>query len=723
MFAKEENRENIGQRPDGKEKPQMELPFHQRKDERYRIILEQTKTLVLEYDYRTNEFYIDSSINKYLSGDFTAIRLKPIAGLQGIVYRPDMPALLEMLDLTGVSGVLHRERELRLYTAAKAYEWFRVSLSLLVGSQGDKERVIITINNVHDEVISRKKLEFLAERDQLTKIPNRDTFSDQTRQMLDSDLNTEYVMIRMDIERFRLVDQLFGPEEGDRMLRYFAVKLQESVESEELGTYCRVASDIFAICMPNDPDMVKRLLDQIQLAAQRYPLKYELILSFGLYVIDERFLPINTMLDRAALAQKTIKGNYVTHIAYYDQALKEQEQREQQILAEMNTALVNGQFEVFFQPKCRIDTGTVVGAEALVRWRHPERGLIAPGEFIPLFERNGFITALDSHVWMQTCILIRKWLNQGKKVLPISVNVSRVDLYNPKLLETILAHVDKYDIPRHLLKFELTESSFVADIIQLTEITRELQSEGFRVLMDDFGSGYSSLNSLKDIVVDELKIDLKFLMPSRHDDRAGCILSSVISMAKRLGMTIVAEGVETGDQAEFLQSIGCSIAQGYYYYRPMPVGDYELLVNDEQQQSNVARGSSPSAAAMPIGDLLSTSPLLTKLLNCIIGGVAVLEMRGRVLELVRCNETYLELTGSSRDYISKSGCTSLGWLTDEDEECFWNLLEQAGASIEQVQGLLRRKTSDNTLLPLLVRVQLLAKEEDQYLFCLAIIEA
>jgi len=239
---------------------------------------------------------------------------------------------------------------------------------------------------------------------------------------------------------------------------------------------------------------------------------------------------------------------------------------------------------VYLQPKCEMDTGQIIGSEALVRWIHPKQGIISPGEFIPVFEKNGFISELDYFVLKTTCRMIRKWLDEGRKVYPVSVNVSRTDLYNPNLLDQIKGCVQEYDLPHDLIAFELTESAFVSDNMQLYNLAKLLQENHFNVMMDDFGSGYSSLNSLREIPVDVLKIDLKFLPPSQDDKKGNVILESVVGMANRLGLEVIVEGVETIEQAEFLLSIGCKNAQGFYFFKPMSMSEYEHCLEEAPKE-------------------------------------------------------------------------------------------------------------------------------------------
>lgn len=237
---------------------------------------------------------------------------------------------------------------------------------------------------------------------------------------------------------------------------------------------------------------------------------YDISGSFGIYVIEDHLMPPDIILDRATLAAKCVKSNSRISYAYYSDEIRRAVETEQRITNEMNSALANDQFVVHLQPKYSLQTNTPVGAEALVRWIHPQRGMVSPGEFIPVFEKNGFITKLDYCVWEKTCKLLRRWIDEGKPLLPISVNVSRVNLYNPMLVDNICELVEKYNIPPRLLNLELTESAYTdnPDVMRLA--MEKFQKKGFVIMMDDFGTGYSSLNILKDIAVDVLKIDMRF---------------------------------------------------------------------------------------------------------------------------------------------------------------------------------------------------------------------
>ena len=240
----------------------------------------------------------------------------------------------------------------------------------------------------------------------------------------------------------------------------------------------------------------------------------------------------------------------------------------------MESALRNSEFEIYLQPQFDRSTNELIGAEALVRWASPTKGLIEPADFIPIFERTGFITNLDKYVLERTCAIIRKWLNKGINTVPIAVNISRTDIYDPNLCRNILSCVKKYELTPECIKLEITESAYNDSPQQIIEVTKDLQAHGFKVEMDDFGTGYSSLNMLKDIPVNVLKLDMDFLA-IRNEESGPFILHSVIKMAKGLGMDVIAEGVETPEQADFMLKVDCRFQQGYFYSKPIPSDEFE----------------------------------------------------------------------------------------------------------------------------------------------------
>ena len=489
-----------------------------------------------------------------------------------------------------------------------------------------------------------KELRYRADYDMLTRIYNKTKFFEVTRLMLNRNLTEQFALIRIDIEKFKLVNSFFGIQEGDALLRYVAGEIQKFVGGSDMVTYGRVEADIFCICMPycGEAAMLE-LVHYIRASFERYVLDFDIVPTIGIYVIDERDLSPESMYDRTSIAAKQCKGNYIRNYAFYTAEMSDELVKEQKIVNSMKSALEKNEFVIYLQPKYGLQSNEMNGAEALVRWKSPSRGMISPGEFIPVFERNGFIIKLDYYVWEKTCELLAKWIREGRNVEPVSVNISRVSLNNPRLVELICGLVEKYQIPPRLLQLELTESAYTSNPKVIRDTMERLQKAGFSILMDDFGSGYSSLNVLKDIAVDILKIDMKFLSDSDKQGRGENILASVVRMAKWLDMPVVAEGVERIEQVSFLRSIGCEYVQGYYFARPMPVEDYEKLLY-EQGTAHEKQGENPSVNA---DSLWNTSSQMEILFSNMLQAVAIYEYEAEsgTLEIIRVNNSYYDLFG------------------------------------------------------------------------------
>lgn len=567
-----------------------------------------------------------------------------------------------------------------------------------------------------DESRHQDELRYLAEHDSLTNLHNKSTFYRKTRQMLEKYPDTQFVMIAFDIEKFRIINDIFGHEEGDRLLQYLAQRTQAlySVPS----TFARIDADNFALCTPYDQTALRLRLTENDQELKAYDLSFDIILAYGLYIIDDRSLPVSIMHDRAEMAKRTIKGNYLRRFAYYDDTLRQELLSELDIVNNMNAALERQQFEVYLQPKCTLATGEIVGAEALVRWNHPTRGVLSPGEFVPIFEKNGFIMKLDAWVWEQVCILLRKWMDQngGKPRLPVSMNVSRVNIYNPQLVSTLTNLAQRYGVPPRMLELEITESAYAENAKQLTDMVAELRSRGFVVEMDDFGSAYSSLNMLKEISVDSLKLDMRFLFGSDADGRGGTILSSVVRMARYLSLPIVAEGVETAEQARFLHTIGCTVGQGYYYYRPMPVPEFErLLAAHPLVPLADAREMYHESAMRRVWSIDGDFSLMLSTIPC---AASLCELCGEQIEILRINEEYLALTGDSLSRVYHEGTDVRALTTQEHYAALLSLFRQAMAERSAAEGVYRRLREDGSFQTLCVKITYLSGDGVRSLFFL-----
>ncbi len=416
------------------------------------------------------------------------------------------------------------------------------------------------------------------EYDELTGIYNRKAFLCRTKEMLCRYPQKTFAFVHLDIYQFHLVNQFYGMDEADRLLQYIADRLAFLSRESDHFTYGRDRADVFCFCMPYEGKAsVMRMIKKVHDEINQYPINHVLMPVFGICTADHTEQQMVAVSDRANLAAKQCKGNYIKNYAFYDYSMTEQLIKEQKIVNAMKKALADEQFQLYIQPKYDLRKNRLDGGEVLVRWHMQGKGMVSPGDFIPVFERNGFITKLDRYVWEHACQSIRKWLDEGKKPFPISVNISRVSLYNKDVADVIHGLVKKYGIDPALLHLELTESAYTGNLEMIKQTMSRLQAYGFCILMDDFGSGYSSLNTLKDIVVDILKIDMNFLLNSEVPGRGENILASVVYMAKCLGMPVIAEGVERESQAAFLRSIGCDYVQGYYFAKPMSLEEYEQL--------------------------------------------------------------------------------------------------------------------------------------------------
>ena len=478
----------------------------------------------------------------------------------------------------------------------------------------------------------------MSERDPVTGLYSKLKFYQSVRQMLTDATGETFAFVRFDIDRFKMINSFYGIKEGDNVLRSIASELRRISTAFEKFIYGRLENDIFAVCMPYKEENIDLLANALQINLKKLNKDYNIKVSCGVYIINDYNMDVAEMYDRAFLAAKSCKGKFVQNIAYYDESMIENMKQEQYIINEVNRALEEEQFEVYLQPKINLMTDRSYGAEALVRWRHPEKGMISPGEFIPIYERNGIIGRLDLYMWRHVCMILRRWLDEGQNPNPISVNVSRVNIYNPHLVEILKNLITEFQIPPYLLNLELTESAFMEDQELVMKTMSRLHQIGFKIMMDDFGSGYSSLNILKDMEVDYLKVDMKFLQQDQEFNGKGeKVLTSVVRMAKWLHLPSIVEGVETLEQVDFLKCIGCEYAQGYYYAKPMPVEEYESFLSRENEMEAIAHSDENVSI---VGELWNTRSNVSRFFDILEVPIAIYEYRKDKLELLRANIKY-----------------------------------------------------------------------------------
>ncbi|MBQ9327211.1 MAG: EAL domain-containing protein [Solobacterium sp.] len=416
---------------------------------------------------------------------------------------------------------------------------------------------------------------FRATHDELTQVYNRYGFYSEVRSLLEADKEHDYVLLVSNIRDFKLFNELFGVQRGNELLLKIAETIQLYCAEKSHYLVGRIQGDRFALCLKEDEFNPEHLLSGMNTVTNLFANEsFSVRNHTGIYRITDRVTPVAIMCDRATIATKSIQGVGENAYAYYSAEMMEHTLHDLSVINEFHDALHAGQFQMYLQPQITCDE-KLVGAEALCRWIHPTKGVIPPAEFIPVLEDYGQIYHLDLHMWELAVKLLKKWEDTPLGGLFLTVNISVKDFYYLDLYETFTKLVGSYGVPPSKLKLEITESVFMSDAQKTIRLINRLQAFGFEVEIDDFGSGYSSLNLLKDLNANVLKIDMGFLRETENKSRSRTILNAVIAMSKGLGMPVVSEGVETRSQVDYLREIGCDIFQGFFYSRPIPVREFE----------------------------------------------------------------------------------------------------------------------------------------------------
>lgn len=439
--------------------------------------------------------------------------------------------------------------------------------SVMRDSRGKVAQILIQIREMTSEEKYRVKLAKI-----ITNDKNPQAFNDEAQTLLNKYPEDKFALIQFDVKRFKMVNATYGEKFGDELLHYFIDSLALLCGKDQL--YVRLTADVFMVLTRyQEQEDIIAFIEMLNLRLSGYNnAEYQLV--FGVAYVEDRKAKLRKYGDGAAMARQSIKSDAINYIAFFNEDMRSQAKNKKFIEDNMKSALKNDEFVMYLQPKYDIGSQKMVGAEALVRWIHPDKGMISPGDFIPLFEQNGFVIKLDEYVWEQACKQIRLWIDRGQELIPISVNVSRRHLHSMNFIDTLNSLIDKYHIPKKYLEIEITES---IDDDEKDEKIDALKANGYTLLMDDFGSGYSSLNMLKDTQFDGIKIDRMFLQNFIASTKGQKIVEHTIQMSKDIGLDIVAEGVETKEEAAFLLSCGCKVAQGFLYARPMPIEDFEKL--------------------------------------------------------------------------------------------------------------------------------------------------
>ncbi len=420
------------------------------------------------------------------------------------------------------------------------------------------------------------------ERDHLTGLYNREYFYRYAAQfdVYHKDLATDAIVI--DINHFHMLNERYGKLYGNEVLKQVGERIRESLHDTN-GIICRSGADTFLIYCPHRTDYAAILENATIMLKRNGKNDHQVRLRMGVYSNVDKAIDVEQRFDRAKLAADTVKNVFTKAIGIYDESLHESELFAEQLLESFPEAIQDKQFQVYFQPKydVRDNEPTLASAEALIRWQHPELGMVSPGVFIPLFEKNGLIQELDNYVWHAAAKQVNDWKTRLDITIPVSVNVSRVDLYDPHFAEKMCDIVQDSGISPKELLLEITESAYTEESNQIIDTVDQLRQHGFRIEMDDFGSGYSSLNMLSTLPIDVLKLDMQFIRNAFRERKDTRLLEIVLQLAESLEVPTVAEGVETAEQLLTLKAMGCDIVQGYYFSRPICASEFEELLFKE----------------------------------------------------------------------------------------------------------------------------------------------
>ncbi|MBE7003852.1 MAG: EAL domain-containing protein [Ruminococcaceae bacterium] len=477
-------------------------------------------------------------------------------------------------------------------------------------------------------------------RDEMTGLPGKKTFFAKGGELVRTQ-KADWALLAIDVEHFKLFNQWYGHESGDLLLAMIGGVLKDEEKSGGIAVY--MGQDDFCLLTPYDRARFEALFEKL----------HQLVVSRGASV---GFLPaigisrveadgsVMSALDRAAIAVSHIKGNFRTRILEYDQSMQDQTDMEYRLLEDFQRAIRNHELFFCLQPQCTVPEGTVVGAESLARWKTPEGKMVPPDRFVPVLEKYGFVTDLDQYIWEGVCAWLHRWIQDGHTPVPVSINVSRVDFFTIDVPEFLDRLMKKYELPRSVLKIEVTESAYVDDGLSIRDAVQRLREMGFLVLMDDFGSGYSSLNMLRSLNMDVIKLDAQFLRMGELDMKKGVnILETIVNMTKTMAVPIIVEGVESREQVVFLEKLGCRYIQGNYYHLPLPVSDFEKLIGDEK---NIDTGgfSFHAQQQFTVREFMDQNIYSDTMLNNILGAAAFYCWDGKErVDIVRFNEQFRRL--------------------------------------------------------------------------------
>lgn len=531
-----------------------------------------------------------------------------------------------------------------------------------------------------------------------------------------SRLNSQWCMIAVDVKHFKLFKELNGQDKGDLLLVRFAEHLHDVAELTG-GLACYRGQDDFGLMIPFDQGMIDRLFNTLRQEIDVLSGISGFFPIFGICMTYDTEISAVDQFNRAALTAEEIKDDLQYHVRIYDPDTHERHVEEFRLVSEFRDAIDNGEILFYLQPQVNVETGRIVGAESLARWKKVDGTLVSPAVFVPVLEKYGVITDLDSYLWEQVCIWLRRLIDRGCRPVPVSLNVSRINIFTVDVPARLSGLIRQYDLPASLIEVEITESAYIEDDNRIKRAIADLRANGFRVMMDDFGSGYSSLNMLRSVSLDVIKLDAQFLRFNIGEEQKGInILESIISMTKSLSTPMIVEGVETPALVRYLKDMGVRYMQGFHYYRPMPPEQFEALIaipgNIDPDGVVLQRNEQ-----IHIREFLDDNIFSDAMLNNVLGPVAFYGWNGGNVDIVRFNTQFAGIVGLEASVLEERRYHIQQFFHQEDLPKFFDMFSAAMQDkINGAEGLFRVYKPDGSLFWMHLRVYYLRDENGQKIF-------
>lgn len=625
--------------------------------------------------------------------------------MDGYVLENEVEICLEEMSLKNVAFELSRQEVLTLQysvygTANNDIQRKKYQFTYL----DDQRRYIaFTKSDITDQ--------YQSEFDPVAGLYSRQAFYRKTKDLINANPRITFAVIRWDIDKFKLFNDLFGVIAGDELLAMIGNAYRDRIKDKNLAIVANLGADHFALCMPvNDFNIAEESAFIDNLFDAAYP-TYAINFHMAGYQVTNPSIEVGTMCDRAMIACKSIKDNATQRFIWYNDAMLEAFVQEQELMAEIKVALQYDQFECFVQPQFDQIRKKIVSGEVLVRWNHPTRGFVSPAKFIPILEKTELVTAVDQVVWEKTCQLQHKRLAAGKTVVPLAINISRRDFYNQHLCDILIGLVEKYELTPDLIDLEVTESAYIENGDTIIDIIKKLRNYGFHVKMDDFGSGYSSLNTLKNVPVDMLKLDLQFLTDEQDDEinaRGGVIVDSILRMAHWLNLPVIAEGVETERQAEFLKTIDCALVQGFLFSKPLPAAEFESLLDEEPQDIDGVANVFEINNQFDEQAFWDPESQQNLIFNTFVGAAGIFEYYNNKISVMRLNDKFYDEIEMPYKSLDRKNFDLIRAVIPEDRPLFLNTVALASDSTDEFSLELRWRNfgRDISLNPLYLKVRM-----------------